>query len=318
MIRDINISIGRVGTLAVYHFLQTSPEITPTSWFDLPTIRRHWQALDRSARRYLVMVHHAANRSIIPPAPDTDLRISWNTRCPFASARSSINWRIFQDIILHGGQPPRPWTDLIGADDLCGFYADIVDILEGYDPLILDISELSGNNISGYEKIATHHGLSLKDMAPPSDVQSGDFETFICSYRFIIDGFSYLLVPAKDIIWNHNDKFIGYVDGLEIFPQFYKKKKIMSLYVAMDRPDSQWKHDFCRDLFEGRKADLGDEAQSKYEEYKKIYEQHKIPENSAILDGMVNNAFGNEMSKLVRRVPLFENHWNTSKIASSC
>lgn len=315
MIRDVIVSIGRVGTLAVLRFLQSSPEIIPTSWFDLPTVRRHWAALDHASRRFLIMVHHSSEVSILNSA-SSQVKVTWNTRCPFASARSSVNWRIFQDIILHDGQPSKHWTEMVNEDDLCGFYPDIAQTLRGHDLLIVDISELSATTPLGYEKIARHHGISMSQMEVPYGIQSGDFETFLFSYRFILNGISYMIMPAKGITWLRKDMHVGSIDGSEVFPEHYNPGRVLSVYAEMDRPDSEWKKEFSWDNFIEKKQEISEPAYACFERYKKVFSEYELKQDNHQLEKMVNHAFGYRIGHFVDQVPVFQKHWNTGKISA--
>lgn len=205
---------------------------------------------------------------------------------------------------------------MIEEDDLCGFYPSTFERLRKHDLLIIDVSEISGQSKSGYQKLAQHHGVSMNLMEVPQGVQSGDFETFLFSYRFLINGISYMIVPAKGITWLRKDMHIGSIDGKDIFPEFYESGRIVSVYAEMDRPDSQWKKEFSWENFLRNKSKVTEVSCEIFERYRSIYIKNRIEEDDRRLDAMVNKSFGYRADQLVNQVPVFQKHWNTGKISS--
>jgi hypothetical protein len=316
MIQDVVVSIGRVGTLAVLNFLQSAPEITPTSWFDVREIIRHWQLLDAAPQRFVPIVHHSSHLlSLLNKTPSENLRISWNTRCPFASARSSINWRVFQNIVVNNGCSTRPWTELVDVDDCGGFYPQVAAALRGRNSLMVDASEYGVGQTIGYEKLARHHHLPFERMAVPDSTQNGLFETFLCSYRFTVKSLRFLIIPAKDLTWEDCDLFLGYVPAKDVFPQHYQDGRLFSVYVAMDRPDSQWKREFAWQAFQEHKAGFAGLAEPVFQECRRVYETCCIAEGDQRLDAMVNQAFGGQMARFVDEFPWFREYWQIDRIA---
>lgn len=313
MIEDVIVSIGRVGTLAMWRFLQSAPDIVPASWFDLADIRRHWDGLDALPARVVVIVHHSSQLSILDRVPPDRLRVSWNTRCPFASARSSINWRIFQDIVTHGGSPSRDWTQLLDRDDLNAFYPAVAQALTQRDHQIIDFGEYAVGTEAGYRRLAAHHRLPLERMEIPTSQQQGLFEAFLCTHRVQLGSFSYLIVPAEGITWEDNDLYLGQVSADQAFPSRYGDGRLLSVYVAMGRPDSQWKRQVAWNVFQDNMGRLDDQTAPLFEQSRKAYEAAMLGENNPELAAMIRQALGPDLDRLMAEYPVFGQNWRPPK-----
>lgn len=309
MIEDVIVSIGRVGTLAMWRFLQSAPDVVSASWFDLADIRRHWDSLDALPARVMVIVHHSSQLSVLDRVPPDRLRVSWNTRCPFASARSSINWRIFQDIVANGGRPSRPWTQLLDRDDLNAFYPDVAQALQHRNHQIIDFGEYAVGAEAGYRRLATHHRLPLDRMEIPRSQQQGLFEAFLCSYRIQLGSFSFLIVPAADITWEENDLYLGQVPANQAFPSRYADNRPLSVYVAMGRPDSQWKRRVAWDIFQENMGRLESQIAPLFEQCRQTYETAMLDENDPVLAAMIRDALGGGLDRLMAEYPVFGRNW---------
>ena len=309
MIEDAIVSIGRVGTLAVWRFLRSATEIVPTSWFDVEDIRRHWDGLDALPRRLVVVIHHSKHVSLLDTVPGDRLRVTWNTRCPFASARSSINWRVFQDIAANDGRPTRAWTELMDPDDLNAFYPAVAKALRHRNHQIIDLGEYAVGSDVGYRRLATHHRLPFDCMEVPDSKQQGLFEAFLCGHRFRIGGFSYLIVPAAGLTWEENDLYLGDVAASDVFPARYGDARPFSVYVVMGRPDSQWKRQLAWDIFLEHRAGLASQAEPVFEASRRAYEQVMLPEGDPVLTRMVRQALGPDLARMMAEYPEFGRNW---------
>lgn len=315
MIADAMISVGRVGTLAAWHFLRNTPDIEPISWFDLQTVAAHWEVMQASPRRFMIIIHNPADLPVLNRLPE-QARISWNTRCPFASARSSINWRVFQHVVTSDGRPHLAWPQLADPSDYHLGIPQVVNALGGREVKVMDIGDYAPGTMAGYQALARHHAMEFNEKAVPTSVQNGQFEAFLCNYRFRIGSLSYLLVPAEDLTWEGNDLFLGYVRAETAFPGRFDGERMLTAYVALPRPDSQWKRDFAWTTLQENVGGLAPQAEPKFAEYMAVYGNWAVAEDDPDLDELVNRAFGGRLAEFAALHPTFQSRWRLDRITS--